>query len=286
MRKFPPRGYRQDEYPLPHDTQYSFTLDGESETQNSTITTLFKMTELAATPELIEVNPTNLLFAEDGGTSVHRGSIIPKISLHMHAALTKGAIETDKIRQMNLYWIPLYTSFEDSLLASDERTGITIESIIELQRNTTNKVVTPLFSTVNLSSGGSQFLSTVPHTEVFGDMDLAGDAVLESVAFDLDTFMDARQFFSNAGMLKKVAPKVNKIVLTQDRYWEYHSNNFTYPTVKRANPFTFCGILWHLPLASRFQYMSAGDTTDIPHVQVNMSVRYDEWNNAFEQAPL
>ncbi len=104
VRMFPPKGYRADEYPLPHSHAFKFELEAEDETKNTTIIPLFRMTEAFATPETVEVNPNNTNFAEDAGSACCRGSIIPKVTLTFNATLTKGAIETDKIRSINFKW--------------------------------------------------------------------------------------------------------------------------------------------------------------------------------------
>ncbi len=287
VRKFPPKGYRADEYPLPHFFSHSFSLEAEDETKNSTILTLFRQTEACNAPETVEVNPTNDNFAQDGGTAIHRGSIVPKLSLKMTVNMTKVAIETDGMRAIEFNWMPIYIAFLDNLDAEDEKTGTDIEDILELQHSTDNKDVFPLHTGVNLTSGGLSPMSTVGYTEVFGDFGFTTDTVIESVAFDKKAFFNNLQFKTNASMLRKVTGSMKSVTITRDRPYKYYSNRFTYPSVKRGNPYTYCGILFHLPQASDpEQYFQVTETTAIPHVDVNVLVRFDEWNNAFEQAPI
>ncbi len=289
MKKFPPKGYAATDYPLPHNGGFSISLNGEDETLNSTIIPIFRMTEACINPEAIEVNPTNANFAEEGGFSVFRGSIVPKIMFHFDAWLTEGAIETDKIRHMKFKWMPIYTSFLSSLDAADEKTGTDIESQLELQHDTGNKDVYPLYvaSEKLLGITSSIKLNTLGYAEALADWGLTTTAVYESVAFSEIDFYDTMQYKTNAGMLKKVVGPMKSVTLTRDRPYTYYSDNFVNPTVKRANPYTFCGILFHLPQGeSQGQNLASGDTTNIPHINISGGVRFDEWNTVFDQAHI
>ncbi len=284
QRKFPPKGYKNVEHPMPHNFSYNFGLTLEDETKNSTICTLIRQDLEAATPETRVVNPAHASFGEETGATIHRGSIVPRLTLQLNMSLTKAAIETDKVRNLIVNYVPIYTAFLEPLEAVDEVSGADIESTLELAHDTTDKSVRPLFSTVNLLDGGLQPVNSVSHTEVFGDYGLATDLVLESVAFDKELFYDTMQYFGHGGMLKRLVGSMRSIVIGRDRPYRFFSRNYTNPTVKRGNQYTFCGILFHLPQAgSPDQLMRAGDTTPINHLNVSMNVRYDEWNNEFLQ---
>lgn len=286
--KRPPRGYRRNEHPLPHNCNFVMNFQAEDETKNSSILPLFRMTEAAAAPENIEVNPTNANFAEEAGFSIARESIVPRINLRFSLQMTKGAIETDAMRAIRVNYMPIYTAFLDSLDAEDEKSGNDIETILELQHATDNKDVYPLYANVDLGSDTSSImLNTVHYGEALADWGLTTAATYESVAFDDGAFFDALQYYSNSGMLKKVVGGWRSIIVTRDRPYIYYSNNYTQPMVKRGNPYTFCGILFHVPQAgSSDQLFAAGDTTAIEHVRMTGRERFDEWNNAFEQAPV
>ncbi len=289
MKKFPPKGYASTDYPLPHNTGFSISLNGEDETLNSTIIPLFRMTEACINPEGIEVNPTNANFAEENGVSIFRGSIVPRVMFHFDAWLTKGAVETDKIRHMKFKWMPIYTSFLNSLDASDEKTGTDIESQLELQHDTGNKDVYPLYVTseklLGITSGLP--LNTLGYSEALADWGLSTSNLIESVAFSEADFYDTMQYKTNAGMLKKVVGPMRTVTLTRDRPYRFFSNNFTAPQVKRGNPYTFCGILFHLPQGeTQGQNFSSIATTNIPHINISGGIRFDEWNTVFDQAHI
>lgn len=286
--KYPPRGYRKLEYPLPHNFSTIFNLLAEDTSADSTIIPLIRATEAFTTPEAIEVNPRNANFAEETGASIHMGSIVPRLNVTFSLVLSKGAIETDKIRALKVNWMPIYISFLDSLEAMDDKTAVSVEDILELAHDTTNKDVWPLYNGTNLATGiGTCPMNTVAATEVFGDWGLSVDTDIEATAFNKELFYDSLQYYTNAGMLKAVTGSMNTVIVKRDRPFLYHSNNFTNPRVKRGNPYTFCGILFHLPSGDQAdQITRLADTTNIAHIQGQMSVRYDEWNPEFDQSAL
>ncbi len=154
-----------------------------------------------------------------------------------------------------------------------------------MQHDTGNKDVYPLYSGTDLGLASSMGLSTVPYSEVFGDVGLTTDAKIESVAFDDEKFYDALQYYSNSSMLKKVVGPTHSVIVSRNKPYIYHSNKFTYPTVKRGNPYTFCGILVWVPAAGgQEQLFVAADTTPIDHIHIMIRARFDEWNPEFEQA--
>lgn len=281
----PPRGYRMEEYGLPHIFSYRGALSAESATQDATILTILRYSEACANPDTIEVNPRNANFARETGATCCPGSIVPRITMNLDLWLSKGAIETDKIQRLKVNWFPIYTAFLDSLDAADDKTTTDVEGILKLQHETTNRDVYPL-NVAKLLDADNQPLSTINDAdEALGDYGLTTTAVLESVAFVKETMYDARSYYTNQGMIRKVMGKMRTIALDRTHGYHYFSNNFTYPTVKRLNPYTFCGILISVPSSEDHDQLTfLGDTTVIPHVNFNMKIRFDEWNPNFDQS--
>lgn len=294
FRKFPPKGYKMEEYPLPHSFEYRFALDMLDATADATCITLIRMsTENTGSPELIEVNPKHTDFAECNGPTVHKGSIIPKMSFSLNAFIGEAAATQigggDKKVLFN--WLPIYTAFENTLDATDEVSGLAITAILELAKDAAAfETVVPLF--VDKLTNATSYAALHPLTteppnitdETFDDWGLSTNALPEQIAFDKDLYFDIMRFGTNASMLKKVAPRMNTGVVSGNRPFHYSSNNFTYPTVKRANPFTFCGVIISLPQADTHgQNVIASEILSLEHVFFNARCSYDEWNPAFEQ---
>ncbi len=281
-----PRGYKQQDYPLIHQFEYNFALDVEDETKNSTICTLFKCREETGV-EGDTVNPSNATFAEDAGTTVYVGSIVPRISLSFTAKMDQAAFDIDSIEHLMFKWMPIYTAFHNSLTAVNTGTPASdIMTILELNDITGKKYVRPLFTGTDLMQVTGQPLSSVVHTEVFGDIGLTTDDKMESVAFDEQAFWDAKSYYSNKGMLNKVTGSMRSVYLDYHRKpFTYHSNNFTSPIVKRGNSYTGCMILFHVPQADEVQQLcnDADVTTSVGHIDIAMRVRFEEWNVDFDQ---
>ncbi len=281
--EYPPKGFGAISYPLPQSFEYLFTLQAEGPTKDATILTFIRSSEVVTAPEAIEVNPSNTAFAEDVGPLIAMNSIVPKVTVNLKMSLTKAAIETDSLRTMTVKMMPIYSAFLDGVEAIDTKTNVQIEDILELQHETGNKDVYPLFSGTDLGLG-TQPLSNVNATEVFGDMGLSVDTKLESVAFDESLLWDALRFYSNRAKLQKAIGKVKSITLSRDRPFRMFSDNFTYPMVKRGNPYTFCGLLIWIPqVDSLGQVFRAAETTAIEHLYATCGVHYSEWNADHDQ---
>lgn len=281
----PPRGYRQAEYPLPHKFEYQFPLSAEGTTKDSTIVPLLRYSEKAFAPENQFANWTHGSFEQETGVTCTPNSIIPRINIKIMASLTKAAIATDAIRRLKFMWMPIYTSFIEGLNAQDTKTATAVKTILSLETENTNHTTQPIFSAVSL--GGSIMpLSNVNDDDEAATTDWGlASTPLESVAFDYDTFMNAKRFFSNGPMMKTMLGPMRIGTVGLDSYYIYKSNNFTNPKVKRMNEHTFCGILFHLfQSGDADQFTEAADTTAIGHINFNVQCQYDEWNSEYNQA--
>ena len=187
------------------------------------------------------------------------------------------------MRSLVFNYMPVYSSFLDGLEAHDSKTGVQIEDILELQHDTINQDTYPLFANVKLTAD-NQPLASVLDTEAFGEYGLTTNAVLESVAFDKDLFYDAVSYYSNKEMLRATTGGLRKVTISRDRPFHYYSKNFTQPRVKRGHPYTYCGMLFHLPQAGdNEQLFDTGDVTAIDHLKITLNCRFDDWNVAYAQ---
>lgn len=293
MPKHPPKGYFDQEYPLYHEFTYKFSMNLTDPVQDATICTLIRTSEVkVVTPEAIEVHPENAAFAENNGPLNHLGSIVPTMSISINAFLSEASIAIiGADRPIKFNWMPLYTGFINSLTAEDTLSALQIEDILELKHDITNKDVTPLFvSDLDNAVGHSADhpITTEPSgitDEVFGDYNLGVDLIMESVAFDKSIYFDLMKYGTNRAMLRKVAPHMNTAMVSARRPYSYYSNNFTYPSVKRINPYTFCGILFSLPQAGAIeQPVLDSEVTDVEHLFLTLRCRYPEWNPNFDQS--
>ncbi len=297
--KNPPRGYKSNEWPLPHTFNYRFALSLEDTTSDATqIIILRNSKENAIAAENVEVNPHNPLFEECNGPLCHAQSIIPKVSLTIdafignlaQADLGAGSAGSSPNRILRFNWLPIYTAFENQLDADDLNSTLTTMDILELVKDPNFDAVHPLFVTklVNATSFAQSWpLTTAPPNitdESIDDVGLTTDGLPEEIAFSTDTYFDHIKFGENSGMLRKMVPKMHTDLVSYARPFHFFSNNFTFPTVKRINKFTYCGIIFSVPPANGGrQNVIASETSAIEHIFFNVNVSFDEWNMGFDQ---
>ncbi len=283
-----PRGYRSRDWPLFHTHKVNFGLNVTDETKNSTIWPLFRQDdEIISQPSGQDVNPLHDDFAESAETGVLHASIIPKVMVdftvkmgHQMARNTSGGDDTPTLL---FNWAPIYTAYSDDYDAVDESSGSAVKLITEMDTTTAQAQGHPLFSGTKMDPCNTQVASTL-------DANIPGlttTQVIESVAFDKTAYFDHLRFGTISGKLRKIMPGgLRTVVVSRNRPFHFHSNHFTNPTVKRANNFMFCGILFHMPLVnSPEQHVSSGDYTASNLGQLVMDGRcsFGEWNEQFNQ---
>ncbi len=287
MAKFPPRGYKQKEFPLPHDIDSFFTLNVGVSTKAATIIPLLETSEQVISAESIEVHPYNLSFSEENSHMIHFESVVDRMMLKFTISLTKASIETDGVRSLLVKYMPIYMAFVDDYDAMDDKTDTDIEALIEMQHAENKKDGYPLYNGTDISTGGIPMSNVNFPTQGFADMGLTTDTKIEAVGFNEQEFFDAMSYYSNKGKLKKVVGQLKSVIVTRDRPFRYYSNNYTNGTVKRGNPYTFCGMLFYVPQAGTIgQHLQAADVTTSTGVYVEYQTRYDEWNSEFYQGRI
>jgi len=144
----PPSGFNEVLYPLRHRVLYSFGLNARDEDNNTVLAPLIRhtndiITTGAGVPKMIVVNPHNTAYVEDAGPAVCNRSIIDKLSLSMRFNITEN-FGIDSMTSIKFLWRPIFFSFQEKLLAADDDTGNTVETILGLTSDTTFEDVVPL----------------------------------------------------------------------------------------------------------------------------------------------
>ncbi len=286
-RMIPPRGFRAELFPLRHKFDYSVGLNLLNDAQNTTMCTIVRGSADSAMidPNAIEVNPHNPTFAQETGVICHQMSILEKIKINMKFTLTEDAL-ADGVKSLTVKYMPIFCSFPEKLASTDDRTGVTAASILELVGDATNQDVTPLYTTTNLPESAG--LSSVPHpvstvndTEVFGDLNLSVDLKMESVAWDNDTFFNSVKFFTNKGAIRSMVGQQRSVYLTDNRPTKrIFINKFVPGAVRRIVNHSFFGMLFHCPVDTEVDqdFFSGAITTGKCHVGIKMGISYHEWN--------
>ncbi len=276
-----PKGYFSTEYPLPHNFETNFSLSVDDTSTNFGTHVIAIMNDLGlVSPDLVIANPEHASFAEVAYAQCHKNSIIDNFSIRIRAKMSKGAIETDGMRDIYFYILPVYTAFKNRLDAADIKTGTTVASIMEISSEDVGKSVVPIYNNVNLSNASvlnAHANTTVPL------LGMTTDRTLQSITFDTDLFWDAIQYFTNAPMLRQIAGKMMRFHLTRDRGISIMMRRLK-GMIKRINEYTFCGFLIFAGKAGDKDSMHlAGDVTAISHITFRCDIRYDEWNSEFDQ---
>ncbi len=276
-----PRGYFNSEYPLPHNFNvfFNLSLDSASGTYGTFIPVIMS-DEGLVNPDLVIANPEHGSFAEVGYSHCYKNSIIDNMTIRIRAKITKGAIETDKVRDLEYHIIPVYSNFLTRLEASDSKTGVSVEDILELTHETTGKSVQPIYGGNNLVNGTTIGVHTNATVALMG---MTTNLILENTVFDPNLFWDAMQFYTNSSMLRKVIGKVMKFRITRDRGNQIILRGVK-GMIKRIQEYTICGFIIYAALEGNNQSMLVvGDVTAIQHLTFSIDVRYDEWNSEFDQ---
>ncbi len=282
----PPRGFRAELFPLRHRFNYGFGLNGVTATLNSSIATIVKGSADTAmnNPNTIEVNPHNATFAEETGALCHQMSILEKIKISIRITLTEQA-RLDGVDSATVKYMPIFCSFPEKLASTDDRTGFTAASVLELVGDATNDDVIPLYAvktpTVASASAVAHPMSTVNDTEVFGDMGLTTNTAMETVAWDNTLFFQAVKFFTNKGAIRSMVGKQRSVHLTSNRPTkQIFIDKFVPRAVRRVVSHSYFGMLFHYPLDSEpdQNFYSGAFSTPTPQIGIKMNVSFHEWN--------
>ncbi len=279
----PPRGYELEEYSLPHEFRGEFDITPFNETQNSTILPLLLSSDKGgdglSNPSNVEVNPKHSAFAEFAQVTCYNGSIIPNLRLRFSANITEPAYETDKIHRIPLEFMPIYMSFIEKYDSVNQEDGGDIKTLLNLTHSSTNKEGYINWSGTKMAG----FTSNLP-TEVPG---LTTTQKMESTSWDKNKFWDNMKYGTNRKLLQQCVGNYRRVMVGRKFPFVYSNRGGTYPSVKRMNDYTFCGMLFHVPYADDANFDNLYDITDITSattaIHITYSIMFDEWNPNFEQ---
>ncbi len=272
-------------YPRIHNFEFGFGLSADATTKASTIQPWMMMNDTVENYELIKTNPMNDDFAVVNFPDVGAGSIIPRIMVDYSMYIPSS--DTQLVHLM-CNTMRIHTSMLNRLDAFDHKTNEDIESILELEHEVTDTICYPIYNGTKLFEAGGTFDTT--YQDGFADVGLSTDLQPEGVNFTKETFFDARQYYTNKQMLNLVTDKMKSYVISEplvrgQSVIHVHYNYSTPSLCKFANPYMFCGELFHIPQSGSIdQYHIATETSAIEHLRVKGRVRFKEYNTDFNFA--
>ncbi len=179
---------------------------------------------------------------------------------------------------------------QEDIDAFDKKTGAgsEIKTILGLEVETPGTTCYPIYNGTKLFEAGGTFDTT--YKEGFAAVGLGTDLQPEGVAFTKETFFDARHYYTNKEMLNLVTDQMKSYVISEPlvsgrSVIHVHYNYATPSLCKFANPYMFCGELFHVPQTGSIdQYHIATETSAIEHLRVKGRIRFKEFNTDFNFA--
>jgi hypothetical protein len=266
---------REKQYPQPHDIDCHVQLLSNDVSECTIIPAIHHDEAMLASNKY--THPEHASFAETDESNCCAESKVFKIQCDMRVSLTKGALETDKIHNLRFAVMQIHGAFED-FDAKDELTSATVGSVLELTSETTDRQTYPIYNGTDVGAKytGSSDLGTTGM-----DFALTTDSKVERVAFDIDLFYDALNYYTISDKLKKVQDGLQWFTLTKQNPQRLIRFNIR-SNVKSINPYAFLGHLIIVPqTGTKYQIPINADTTAIAHLNVDYRCRYLEWNDNF-----
>ncbi len=266
-------------YPRIHNFEFGFGLSADAATKASTIQPWMMMNDSIEDYELIKTNPENDEFAVVAFPDVAAGSVVPRIMVDYSMYIPSS--DTQLVHLM-CNTMRIHTAMKNRIDAFDKKTGDTTQSILELEGEATDTICYPLYNGTKLFEAGGTFDTT--YKDGFADVGLGTDLQPEGVAFTKETFFDAMHYYTNKEMLRVMTDRMKSYVISEPlvsgrSVIHVHYNYATPSLCKFANPYMFCGELFHVPQSGSIdQYHIATETTAIEHLRVKGRIRFNEYN--------
>jgi len=280
---FPPKGLKAVEHPLKHKFTYSTGLSAIDALGNSVWFPLVKNYKGVTDPSLVHVNPHHVDYEQETGAICAPMSIIDKLTVTLK--FNKGTVNDGK-KPLLVQWTPFFCSFGEKYDATDMSTTTSMATVMQLTKDATQEDITPL-TTTNLPGVGNTTsdlphpVSTVNFTEVFGTLNMTTDLIMEETPFDKNALINLIKFGTNKGAIKACLGRTRSMTLDANHVTQtYHIRKFVPRAIRRIVPYTFFGILCHVPVEPDIEsyYQEVSWVANKQNVGIKCIVSYDEWN--------
>jgi hypothetical protein len=269
----PMRMIRIKSFPRIHVQENKFQLNANnSSVKNATIVPAIMQDEGLGATGSVYTNPQHASFAEVNEPNCYPESRVNYAKINLELGLTKEAIATDSVEVMKVMIVPIYMSFLENYTATNESTSQSVEDMLEMQHETTDRQGYPLFNGTKLSGDSPDLGTNMPG--------LTTNTNIEGVTFAINALYDGLQYFTNGGKIRKSMGRIKWLNISKRR--NVRLSIRIKSKAKRMNPYTFYGVLIYVPKENEKPSMQKnGDLTDIDHIQVKTLIRYNEWNDNF-----
>ncbi len=268
---------RKEVRPRPHDRQIKVGFELDNAVIDATMIPVICHDEGLGAPDTYNSHPQHASFAVAGEAQCFVNSRVNRISAQLEVGLSSKALD-DNLPAVKFGYMVIATAFEEKLDAKDELTGSDIEAILELQYETTDRQTYPLFNGTDMAFPWANS-GNFPANQ----LGLTTDTKCEGITFDIEAFYDSIDFYTTAGLIRKLQFGLKWITLSKRNPY------VTIPIsiksrVKRINEYAFLGVLMTAPVVdSQFQSVHTTDiTAATQYVHARLMYRYDEWNLGFD----
>jgi len=280
----------QRKFDARHEFRYAFSsyLWNSLTTTRSTILPIIMNDDAQGDPMDFKAHPEHASWAEVAKPNCFPDSEIKNMNITVDLIVPKAsAVATSTIR---VDYALISCAFPEDLDALDEKSGLTMKAVLELQKETTDRQVYPLWSAIDMPNG-----STV-HAEIPG---LTASQVLEGVNFDIEQMKDQLRYGRIKGLLRKCMPIGFRSTFVKPRTTSGASKRlkfrFTPSNAKFINPYTFLGLLISIPTTAGISLLDptvhspidqADLTVNTEYVICSVHVSYNERNPEFHMGKV
>ncbi len=274
-----------------HEFHGTFGMSAEPSTVNTgTLIPLIMNDDAQGDPMSFNANPEHASWAEQAMPNCYPDSEIRNFKFS--AELWQNKLTTGDAPGYALDYGLISCAFPEDLDAIDEKSGLALKAILELQKETTDRQCFPLWNAVDMFEG------SLLHAEVPG---LTASQVQEACALDLELIRDQRRYGKVKGLLKKLLPiGIRRIYVkgndAKTGGYKRIKINFVPSNAKFINPYTFLGFMIKIrPMATTValtdptnnQLSAIADTTaDEVHMRCSWHCQFNERNPEFHMAKV
>ena len=264
-------------YPRPHSNQLKFELSLHDSGKNDAMIPLLMYDEGLGDPANYNAHPEHASFAEYQGVNCYPESRVNNMFVHISASMMKHCWDTDKVEEVVIGAMPIYTAFKEKLDAKDEVSTATVKSVLGLQYETTDRQAYPLWGGTKLDGDILEVGTAMPG--------MTANTNMENVSFAFGTYLDATQYLTIGPQMRALTGggrfKWRRVKRRNAATWTFRRR--VKGRVKRLNEYTFCGVLIYLPQSNEhMQLCQDSDTSTGNHIQINSRYFYNEWNTDFD----
>ncbi len=267
-------------YPQPHEIRGGVTFEADDAALDATCVPIAFHDEGLGTPSARETHPENAAFTvPTDEANCFPDSRVNNVFAEFRYSITSKFMD-DNLTGIRCWFMPVFFSFLDDYTPADELTSATVQSILKMQTESTDR------------QGGPLYVATTDLPEKVAAMGVLGtntpfldtDTGIESIAAALETYYDAIHYYTIANKVRSVTGGMKWFTLTRNRpqaTFRFHIR----PKSKRMNPYTYFGIQTGVPIQgseSQIPVVTRDLTVATQYVDLDWKIRYNEWNENFD----